>query len=515
MSRAIRRFFGCAAVLLSAATCGAGDAPRAGSVRSVWQAPAFEKLPLVTLDVDANVDEGPLELWRHGVGHGGVNSEPLPDRVVAGAARLRPRLIRIFIQEFFRVYPEHGKFDWTRLDPYMDSFARTGAKLVAAITIKPRPLFPAIDPAVWRPTDVEEWQQVIAAMVERYSVDRPIVTHWEIGNETDIGENGGCPYLIPDPEDYLEYYQMTIRPILATFPQAKVGGCAVASGGGDYLPRFVELCRQRSVRLDFVSWHIYSDDSARHAALVARYRQLLEPFGKDRPETMVTEWSKGFEPVSVEEMAFNPRRAALTAAAILAMNDAGLDWSFYYHLWDQSARWGEFKPFFRDPAIMYHHWNEIPHRFGLFGVNQEVRPQYFVFQLLGKLGSRRLHAVCDAPDFRVLAGRREDGADGVVLVNCDRAASADRVTRVHFTGLRPGRRSLVVYRIDHERSWSSGSLELPPAERREVDVREEFAVQVYTPGDSVSLIALEPAVLSTGDEGKEIDSPAAIRPPAR
>jgi hypothetical protein len=140
---------------------------------------------------------------------------------------------------------------------------------------------------------------------------------------------------------------------------------------------------------------------------------------------------------------------------------------------------------------MYHHWNEVPHRFGLFGVNQEVRPQYFVFQLLGQLGNRRLRAACDAPDLRVLAGRREDGATGVVIVNCDRTASADRVTNVRFAGLTPGRRSLVVYRIDRERSWCSHALEVRPTERREVDVRERFTFQVYTPADSVSLVVLE------------------------
>jgi hypothetical protein len=65
------------------------------------------------------------------------------------------------------------------------------------------------------------------------------------------------------------------------------------------------------------------------------------------------------------------------------------------------------------------------------------------------------------------------------------------VTEVRFSGLAPGRRSLTVFRIDHQRSWSNRSLELRPTERREVDVRERFAVQVYTPGDSVSLVALE------------------------
>jgi hypothetical protein len=91
-------------------------------------APPSATWPVIDVAVDMTVDEGPLELWRHSIGHGGVNRQPLPDRVVRGTAQLKPRLIRIFIQEFFQVYPEHGRFDWSRLDPYMDALAGRAPK---------------------------------------------------------------------------------------------------------------------------------------------------------------------------------------------------------------------------------------------------------------------------------------------------------------------------------------------------------------------------------------------------
>jgi xylan 1,4-beta-xylosidase len=447
--------------------------------------------PVIDVAVDLAAEEGPLEVWRHGLGHGGVNPRPLPDRVVQGAAKLKPRLIRVFIQEFFQVYPEHGRFDWGRLDPYMDALARTDAKVVAAITIKPRPLFPEVDPAVWRPNDVAEWQRVIAALVRRYSVDRPLVTYWEVGNETDIGEQGGCPYLIPKAADYAAYYRMTSEPILATFPQAKVGGLAVANGDGDLLPGFVDLCAKDGTRVDFVSWHLYADDPRQHARLAEKYRTLLgAKFPARRPELLVTEWNKGFDRISVEEQAFAPRRAAAAAAAILAMTDARVDGSFYYHLWDQVCSVEQFRPFFRDPGIMYHHWNEVPHRFGLFGVGQEVRPQYFVYQMLGRLGDRRVRARSAAEDLRVLAAK-DRGRSAVLLVNYGLPASRDAVATVRFTGLTAGRQRLTVWRIDGTRAWSARELELLPTERREVDVRADFACQVASPADSVSLVVLE------------------------
>src|SRR5438093_1825288 len=55
------------------------------------------KLPVVHLSVDAKSDAGPLQLWRHTLGHGAVNSNPLSPRAIDGPKSLHPRLIRIFI----------------------------------------------------------------------------------------------------------------------------------------------------------------------------------------------------------------------------------------------------------------------------------------------------------------------------------------------------------------------------------------------------------------------------------
>jgi hypothetical protein len=205
---------------------------------------------------------------------------------------------------------------------------------------------------------------------------------------------------------------------------------------------------------------------------------------------MVTEWSKGFDRVSVEEMASDPRRAAAVGACLVALTDARVDWTFYYHLWDQVCDPDDFRPFFARPAIMYHHWNEVPHRFGLFGVGGEVRPQYFVFRMLGRMGDRRVAARSDENDLRVLASSR-GGDASVLVVNYGRPASRDRVATFRFTGLAPGHRRLTVHRVDRGRAWSESGLDLTPLERREVVVTEQFSCQVYSPADSVALVTLE------------------------
>jgi xylan 1,4-beta-xylosidase len=449
----------------------------------------FNTLPRVDVTIDAAEILGPFEWQRHCLSHGGINSKPLPERVIEGARRLRLPLLRTFMQEYLTVYPAHGRFDWSKADPYMKSLQATGSKVVAALTIKPAPLFPQIDQKIWQPTDRNEWQRVIAAVAKRYSVDQPIVTYWEIGNETDIGENGGSPMLVNSVDDYFSYYQTHVEAIRSVFPQAKIGGPAMANPFAPWVEPFLEKCRTTGTQLDFISWHVYNDTPSRHGEICRHFQQLAGQFSR-RPELFVTEWNKGFDPVSVEEMAFEPHRAAHTAASILEMTDAGISRSFYYHVWDQTNYSLEFERFFAKPVIMTKHWNEQPHRFGLFGVNEEVRPQYFVYQMLGRMGRETVLSSCQQPGLRVRAVR-DDKKVSAMVVHHHTEATADIIVKLNFSHLSHSRKLLHTYRIDNQRRWNAETMQLLPRETREVDTYPTFSCQVYSPQGTVSLLVLE------------------------
>ncbi|MFW6146134.1 MAG: GH39 family glycosyl hydrolase [Planctomycetota bacterium] len=449
-------------------------------------------LPLVNVQVRAGDVAGPLETWRHSFSHGGVNSHPLPERVRAGIARLEPRLVRIFIQEFFRLLPEKDRYDFSRLDPYMDALAATGATVVAAICIKPPVLYPTIDETIWRPNDPEQWHRLVKALVHRYSVQQRLVTHWEIGNEVDIGEHGGCPYKIRDADDYVEYYRMTVAAARDAWPNAKVGGPAMASIDNPPMEGFVRRCRDEGLPLDFISYHLYSDDPAEQGRRVRQAQGLVADFPEPRPEIMVTEFSPMFERISTADQAMAPRRAGCVAATIVEMLRAGLGGSFHYHLWDQTCYAEEFRTFYSEAnlsTLMMRHWNEIPHRFGLFGVSQDVRPPYFVYWMLHRLGCDRLDASSDKTDVRVLAARGQDRWSAMVI-NYAPDETQDRVVSVHWDDLPPGRKALVTYRIDDRRRWDAAALEMIPLEQREVDTLGPYECQVYLPAGSVALVEL-------------------------
>jgi hypothetical protein len=254
----------------------------------------------------------------------------------------------------------------------------------------------------------------------------------------------------------------------------------------------VRLCRESGTRLDFISWHLYNDDPMRHSSGVEKAKRVLAGFPGGRPEMLVTEWNKMFDPVSSEDLAFEPRRAANVAACILSMLEAGLDWSFYYHLWDQTFYRRPFESFFSANGLrlMDEHWNQVPHRFGLFGVSGEVRPQYFVYQMLGRMGEERIPATSAEPDLRVLAGR-SDSAVSALIANFGPEQSRDMMVTTRFAGLRACRKLLKAYRVDASRRWFSETLEQLPLEQREVDASSDFRCSFYCPADSVLMVTLQ------------------------
>src|SRR5262249_44547442 len=109
---------------------------------------------------------------------------------------------------------------------------------------------------------------------------------------------------------------------------------------------------------------------------------------------------------------------------------------------------------------------------------------------LGRLGGRRVRARSAAEDLRVLAAKGR-GQSAVLLVNYGLPASRDVVATVRFRGLAAGRRQLTVWRVDGTRGRAARELRVLPTERREVEVRADFACQVASPADSVSLVVLE------------------------
>ena len=382
---------------------------------------SYNNIPAYPVYVDAGKSIGPLETWRLCIGIGGINAIPAEDAVgdagFKAVQALRLPLVRIFMQQYldplkissgsdvgsssggddFNGCGDGGggsgdgsvsssSYDWSKMDAYVHSAAKLG-NVMAAFCLKPAALFGEKDQTVIYPPDKDAFAEYITAIAARYD---GVITHWEVGNETDIGENGGCPLLIKDDDEYNEYYRFVASALHRGSSKAKVGGSAIANAAaGSQLASLIAYCRAGNAPLDIVSWHIYNSDPEEHAALVRKYAALLHDWpGGERPIMAVTEWACDFpsETGAVVETADESWRSAAFFAAACRYLDEGLDYSFFYHLYDCTLYHDDFEPFFEDPQIMDKHWNQVPHRFGMFAHDGSARPHYQLWRMLRTIG---------------------------------------------------------------------------------------------------------------------------------
>ena len=166
------------------------------------------------------------------------------------------------------------------------------------------------------------------------------IRYWEVGNEPDIGEDGGCPYRFK-PESYVRYYRHTAAAILRADPEARVGGPALANVRSPLFPALLDSATANATPLHFVSWHIYSSDPKAVRGTIDYAHGLLKKHPALKPETFLDEWN-----MDLMNPPLDPRfQPCYVAEVIWQMKDAGLDYSCYYHIRDWYVDFDKFAGF--------------------------------------------------------------------------------------------------------------------------------------------------------------------------
>ena len=330
--------------------------------------------------------------------------------------------------------PAKGSYHFETLDKVVDLVRRSGSEPMMNICFKPKVLFPLIDPAIIEPNDWEEWDRLITALVRHYKDRGTKIRYWEVMNEPDIGETGGCPYLFT-AANYPPFYERTAAAILRTDPDARVGGPAVANPQSPILTALLDHCAAHKVPLHFISWHIYSSNPAavrhtieRKRAQLAKYPSLVGV------ETFLDEWN-----VNLLEPLRDPRfQPCYIAETVYQMKEAGLDYGCYFHIRDYEVDQDSFDRFMTPAgaAAMAKWWNRDHQNSGLFDYESNVRPAYFAFKLLARLTGVRLKLESSDPAVHGLAAYdQRAGIYNLMVWNfSDRAARAE----LHLAGLPAG-----------------------------------------------------------------------------
>jgi xylan 1,4-beta-xylosidase len=349
--------------------------------------PAFPQGNSTRIAIDIQKELGPMEIDRFALGQGGLSDAPIWEDRIPEIRSLRPRLIRLFIQEYFDLYPKKGTYHWETLDRSVQTILTTGAQPLMCIAIKPKLLFPVINQDVVEPNNYAEWEELVYQTVKHFKEKSQNIRYWEISNEPDIGEDGGCPSRFT-AENYPRFYERTVRAILRADPAAKVGGPALANWQSPILPALLEHCSSKKTPLHFVSWHIYNSDPLRIRDTIVSVKKLLGGFPGLRCETMLNEWNMSLSSPVVDPR-FQPCFIAEVAHQMFA---AKLDYSCYYHIRDYHVSQEQFGRFMspRGTLFMARWWNDMPQFDGLFDFQNVLRPAFFTFRLLSRLTGNRL-----------------------------------------------------------------------------------------------------------------------------
>ncbi len=342
------------------------------------------------LQINLSKTGAPMEINRYGLGIGGFTDENPWQTRLDEIRVLHPRLIRLFVQEYYDLMPAKGHYNFEKLDRSVDLLRKTGAEPLLCIVFKPKLLFPKVDNRLVEPTTWREWQDLIEAVVNHYKNRGTRVPYWEVGNEPVHG--GGTPWSF-NPENYYRFYRHTVEAIRKADPLAKVGGPALAGGFDREAAKAIGLellarCAKEGTPIDFFSWHGYNNDATWYGRTTEQAHEMIAKHPNLKLETVIDEWN-----VSLRDMVQDPQfQPAYLIEATYGMKNAGLSYSNYYHIRDTFFFPKLFLPFFpKDETYrQLFFWNYRPQPLGLFDLQDRVRPAYFAFKLLSRLTGDRI-----------------------------------------------------------------------------------------------------------------------------
>jgi len=192
-----------------------------------------------------------------------------------------------------------ASYDFPRTDDYIQAIVNTGSKIVYRLgeSIEHTKKKYYVHP----PKDYEKWAGACVGIIRHYNEGwadgfRHDIQYWEIWNEP---ENRPAMWSGSD-EDYLRLYEAASKAIKGRFPKLKVGGPSFGYygkiEGGRFVPsefmvKFLEQCRTKSLPLDFFSWHLYSDDPYECVRRARGIREVLDRYGFKATEMHFNEWN--------------------------------------------------------------------------------------------------------------------------------------------------------------------------------------------------------------------------------
>ncbi len=312
----------------------------------------------------------------------------------------------------------HGRphTNFSYVDQIYDGLLAAGVKPFVELSFMPsqlaaRPLRHAFwyRPNVSPPKSYARWDALIRAfarhLVARYGIDEVASWYFEVWNEPNLDFWRGTPR----QASYFALYDHTARALKEVSPRLRVGGPATAQAA--WVDAFIAHAVAHHVPLDFISSHVYGNDSAKNVfgtdqriprdRMVCRavrkvHREIL---ASARPELPLiwSEFNAAYDnDPAVTDSAYMGPWLATTVSRCDGLAKMMSYWTFSDVFEEQGV--------IRKPSYG---------GFGLIAERGIPKPSFNAFRLLHRLGHTRLALASDS----AIATRRADGTLVVALWN--------------------------------------------------------------------------------------------------
>jgi xylan 1,4-beta-xylosidase len=312
--------------------------------------------------------------------------------------------------------PGQPAYNWSYVDQIYDGLLQNGVRPFVELGFMPRRLAASLKPHPFRyaplpspPKDYSKWEELIyylaRHLMDRYGIEEVSQWYFEVWNEPNLDFWTGEP----KQATYFELYDHAARAIKRASPQLRVGGPATAQAA--WVDDMIAHCIQSNVPLDFVSTHVYGNDSAEdvfhtsekipRSDMVARaVRKVHDEVERSRRPAMPIYWSEYNasykNEVDVTDAAFMGPWIANNIRLCDGLTAGMSYWTFS----DVFEEQGVVKTPFHGG-------------YGLIAEGGVPKASFEAFRMLHRLGEERLRT--DLAD--ALVTRRKDGSLAIVVWN--------------------------------------------------------------------------------------------------
>ena len=310
------------------------------------------------------------------------------------------------------VYDEDSQgqplYNFTYVDQVYDGLLANGVRPYVELSFMPRKLAASqmlhpfwYHPVVAPPKDYAKWDALITELakhlIARYGIDEVAQWYFEVWNEPNLDFWGGDP----KQATYFELYDHTARALKAVSPRLRVGGPATAQAA--WADAFIRHCAENKVPVDFVSSHVYGNDTAENV------------FGTNenipRDQMVCRAVKKVHDQIKASSLPSLPLIWSEFNASY--MNETDVTDSAYMGPWmadtirqcdglvNEMSYWTFSDVFEEQGVVKQPFWGG----FGLIAAGGIPKPAFNAFRLLHELGDERLDASSDS----ALVTRRKNG----------------------------------------------------------------------------------------------------------